>query len=428
MLDLEKYSIKGLANNGLPIYIFGTLKKNIPKILNYLTELQLKCNTVFIEEDLPQDRDYSYVLSICKGLGINVSHLPPAASLFPIGVIVYSVELYERKKWVDFFSTGNKHFLVDAHDLFAYASYIKCEKYFLNSDNLLHHCRSCPASYGNCPIREYNYKKQGLAREKAIEQLLLRCGFICNYACEGCNQFIPYYTEYHKKNFNSDDIINDLCKVAGSLQYINNLWLEGGEAMLWEPLPELINKAVQLDNIGSISILTNGSYIPRNEVLNVISENRERMLVHINAYKVNQNLTKIFSIFERYRIKYYLRDERSNWADFRDTSFKKLSVSELSNIRKRCHHYKRNYNRWILNDGKLFAYCCITGYLTHYLNKYDELSKDHIDIRKIPETNLLEEMDHLYDKSYLDTCNYCALASKTVQDIDVAMQIKQRKI
>jgi hypothetical protein len=421
--DFKQFSMKTIATYNLPIYIFcGSAEENILRLLRYCDAHLLKCAAIFTVNTTCNSEKYTDVLSICARMGICVLSPPIDARDLPKGVLICAADLCERQRWLDAFSKDTAHIVVDVYDLFCYPSYAKCLKYFAKSEHLLTRCRTCDASYRNCPIRERYYENKGEARQKAITRLLVRCGFICNYKCEGCSQFLPYFTDRHKAYFDGGEVINDVGKMAATLQYIDDLWLEGGEAMLWKPFPDLIGEVVKFNNVGEIYVLTNGSYIPSRKVLDVLEENRERIHVEVNAYVANSDLPKLFEAFDRRRIRFALRNEISAWYDFSDTSFRARSADELRNIKNVCALFKRDYDLWILTDGKLSALCCEAGYLTHYLNLYGQCDNDYIDIRETYEGNIPEAMVRLYGKGYLDACNYCAGAFIGNQRIQVARQ------
>jgi organic radical activating enzyme len=425
--DLSKYAMKEIAGRGLPVYIFGTVEESILRLLSYFREYRIECETIFADKTGSIVKDRIDVLSLCAHLGIMVVPPPVDVSALPKGIVIYAGELIERRRWMEYFSRGGYHTVIDANDMFCYTARVKCDKYFANCDNLLLRCRTCVANSGYCPISDNYYRGRGLSRRKSINRLLIRCGFICNYKCDGCSQFIPYFTERHRRNFDGREIIADVKKVAASLQYIQDIWLEGGEAMLWKPFPDLLRSVAALENVGRIFVLTNGSYVPSENVLDALSDHRELIKVEINAYEANSNMPTLFDAFDKRGIAFMLRSEIRHWYDFRDTHFRNRSLAEIKDMKNKCSFFKRNYDQWMLTDGKLSAFCCEAGYLTHYLDKYDEFANDFIAIRQTDADSLSSAMERLYDRAYLDACNYCAGAFYDNTRLKAARQLSRNE-
>jgi organic radical activating enzyme len=424
-LDLSKYSMKEIAGHNLPVYICGAAKESIMRLLNYFREYHVECKALFTDKN-PAAKDHDNAASFCAWLGIDV--VPPPANVMslPKGIVIYAGEPLEAKKWCALFSLGDYHTVLDANDLFSYPTWAKCHKYVAGNGNLLRRCRNCGASSRACPILDSYYRHKGLSRKRSIARLLVRCSFICNYKCDGCSQFIPYFTERHKSNFDGQEIIADTKKVASSLQYIHDIWLEGGEAMLWKPFPDLLRAVAALDNAGQIYVLTNGSYMPSESALDALRDNRERVRVEINAYETNSSLAMLFSALDKRGIEFVLRTEYQYWYDFRDTHFRNRNLDEIEDIRNKCSLFNRHYDQWMLTDGKFSSLCCIAEYIARYLGKHDELAGDFIDIRQTAAEDLPFAMERISDKRYFGACNYCAGAFPGNAHLNVARQLSGR--
>ncbi|MDR1398031.1 MAG: radical SAM protein [Desulfarculales bacterium] len=403
-IDLNKYAMASIASYARPVYICGQVKTSVIKLLRYFKEFNLACAGLFTDKDGPAGKDPDRALHLSACLGIPILPVSDDILTMPPSIIIYAGDLVERDALMGRFSASGRHIVIDAQDLFCYPSWNKCQKYYRNPENLLLRCRTCPANYRHCPLLA---QQKGPGPGKSITRLLLRCGFVCNNRCAGCSQFIPYFKAGHKKHFDGTRIMDDLHKLASALLYIRDLWLEGGEAMLWQPFPRLLRCALALDNVAHIFVLSNGTYVPRREVLAVLGEYSRRVKVEINAYPGNGNLSKVMDAFDHYGVNFMLRPEISGWTDFRAAGFRGRSLEELRDIKNKCLFFKRNDDQWMLTDGKLSAFCCEAGYVIHYLNLYAECENDYIDIRQLPAEAIATAMGKLFRRSYLEACNYC---------------------
>jgi hypothetical protein len=161
--------------------------------------------------------------------------------------------------------------------------------------------------------------------------------------------------------------------------------------------------------------------------LAALREHRERVTVEVNAYPGNSNLSLLFETFDSRGIEFKLRPESGQWFDLRDTSFRGGALDKLRNIKNVCAFYKRNYDQWMLTDGRLSTLCCITDYLRHYLHLHDKLTDDYIDLRQTPDESLVPAMERLYERGYFDACNYCASGFQdNPRRLKAAVQLKKR--
>jgi organic radical activating enzyme len=420
--QIDELALENIKHRNLPVYVHGFEAKTIFRLLRLFDEHQIKCNAVFLKTGSIEANETA--LKWCAERGIPILEPPQTALDIPKGIVICATELFEEKHWIEFYTNKGYHTVYKASTIFAYPSYKRCLENYPVQENLLERCRDCPANCSECPIRTEYYLSKGENCYKAINRLLVRCGFICNYRCDGCCQYIPQFTDDHIRNFSIQEIEGDLVKAVTSIQYVNEVWLEGGEAMLWQGFPKIVEAVARFPNIARMTVLTNGSYIPNEKVMKALSENRERITVEINAYEVNNHLEELTKALENNAIQYKLRNKYNAWVDFTDNSYHDYSDEELyDKIPRKCRFYKRNFDQWMLTDGRLSTFCCQSGYIRHYLRLYEELSSDDINIRDMKVREIPAAMDKMYNRGNSEACRYCAGAFNERFNKDVAKQL-----
>jgi len=87
----------------------------------------------------------------------------------------------------------------------------------------------------------------------------------CSLRCRDCAQLIPYYR--NPVNYPVDKVISDLKKYAGAFDVVPEISLHGGEPFLHPDIAEICRAAAAIPNIVFISFITNGTILPKKEVM-----------------------------------------------------------------------------------------------------------------------------------------------------------------
>lgn len=136
-------------------------------------------------------------------------------------------------------------------------------------------------------------------KNSQIQFLVFWSGTKCSLKCKNCSNLIPYIEQ---KSFDAQECINDLKKLL-KYKKIKIIQLQGGEIFTHPEAAKFINEINKL-NIDSISLTTNGTVIPKEEVLQAI-KNNPNMTVTISNYDcAKQSREKLIKVFEEREIKY----------------------------------------------------------------------------------------------------------------------------
>ncbi|MCZ9940318.1 hypothetical protein OFR41_13640 [Brachyspira hyodysenteriae] len=193
-----------------------------------------------------------------------------------------------------------------------------------------------------------------------------------------------------------------------NFDYVFNFVFLGGEPFIYKELLQLLEYISKYKkHIGEVSIVTNGTILPNNDILNIVKEND--IHIQISNYNVSENyiskLKKLESILITNGINYNINNHLS-WKDFVFP-------------RKGFHLESDNIIKHMLNCNPVFKgvtesrfyFCHIvwsavkSGLIKHNSNDSIDISQKLNDNEKL---NLLKFSLGLFDAKYISLCEFCA--------------------
>ncbi|MBF0329421.1 MAG: radical SAM protein [Nitrospirae bacterium] len=91
----------------------------------------------------------------------------------------------------------------------------------------------------------------------------------CSLRCRDCAQLIPYYE--NPVHFSAESVIDDLTRYAEAFDVVPEISFHGGEPFLHPYLKDICLQAAAIPNIIFISFVTNGTIMPSEDTLRVLS-------------------------------------------------------------------------------------------------------------------------------------------------------------
>lgn len=256
-----------------------------------------------------------------------------------------------------------------------------------------------------------------------IEKLVVKTGSACTLKCEKCGEFNPYLAGKGKAfMLDAESLSRDIYKIAKAVNKIKIVQVAGGEALLHKDLFLLLSYVCAIPNIEKIELVTNGTVIPDEIVLDLLKNFRSKIVVLISDYSASGiDNCAVLQMFEKSQINYrVMRDMR--WQDRSDVSDKKLNEENLKFIASNCASFRKQ-PFFILINGIISAHCCTAGSILHYLSIHDECGEYYKDIRTISDENMLGQLEKIHTVDYLPMCNYC-IPSYDVEYCQAGKQIK----
>jgi hypothetical protein len=180
--------------------------------------------------------------------------------------------------------------------------------------------------------------------------------------------------------------------------------------MLNRDLATVIRASAECGNIGNIYMLTNGTYVPCDEILNAVEDNKHKVHIVINHYDINNDASELTKALCLRGIYYRLR-ENDGWYNFNDITYRGRTVEELKVIYDKCSFDNSDGYYYVLTDGKLNLRCGVANGILYYLKNYEKLTQDWLDIRTLSGKELTKALSDLENKGYLQACNYCVSCS-----------------
>ena len=216
----------------------------------------------------------------------------------------------------------------------------------------------------------------------------------CNLHCDGCSNLMPFYKA--PRHVDIEMLKASLDKIL-ACSHIEELTLLGGEPFVYPHLNEIIDYAVSHKKIKRVKIISNGSFIPKVDVLKSLKNPKVFVSISVYNMTLNTDLDDVLSLNDiKNELHYFV-----NWNDYGGIHKRGLSSEELKRSFKSCASVKCKTLAW----GKLFA-CPRAAHLVG-IGVIDESADTNIDIMNTPIPDLKKQMKNMYKISATPACDYC---------------------
>ena len=188
---------------------------------------------------------------------------------------------------------------------------------------------------------------------------------ICNLNCKNCLNFNPYAKEFFMRDL--EELKKDVDLFFKCVDHIMLFHVSGGEPMLYKYTADIITYINDNygDRIDTLRTVTNGTVVPKDEVLEVLS--KCDIEITVDDYrkavpKFNDNFDRLISKLKEYNIKHYINTVDS-WIDLAPerTDYSGLSDEELINHRDRCSQSWQELRAGKLYNCNYAAYAQVAG-------------------------------------------------------------------
>lgn len=271
-------------------------------------------------------------------------------------------------------------------------------------------------NYGISEENYCSYKELLLIKEYLdkgtiyLPQIIFITNSRCTLTCKGCIEYIPYIQK--KKDFSFEEIISSVDNLFKCAEYVENVQFAGGEAFLHEKLGDIIKycyeKYIVSDRAGNISVVTNATLIPNENLLNALKKYNVHVVMS-NYKKAIQNKCKIeelVEIFEQRGIKYNIENhfnrlESGKWFDMGSPFF----CHNMTEIELKKYFEKCTISCFAVCDSKLFTCNAVRSSIMN-LERIGT-DNDYCDLRVDSKMKFLKYYLGYNDKGYYDFCNFC---------------------
>lgn len=236
----------------------------------------------------------------------------------------------------------------------------------------------------------------------------------CTLNCKYCATFSPYYK--NAKNIEYSECKNAVEKFLNCVEYISEIRLLGGEPFVNAHIGEYIEAFTGNKKIGIIHIYTNGTIIPKKDILKILTN--EKVHIHISNYGHNEEkVKKLMEVLTEWKIKYTER-KYEFWIDMGKVEKHEYSVEQRRRLFQNCLA-KTCYT---IVGNKLFR-CSRAANV--YNMGYNNINAQYVDLdNDEPIDKVKKQIKHLlFEIQELDACNYCLGMDMFHNKINVAEQL-----
>lgn len=278
-------------------------------------------------------------------------------------------------------------------------------------------------------VRMIDYYFREVARELGLKSRFLahRIRVMvtsrCTLNCKECCAFVPYLKNHHDDDW--EKIVADIKVVLNAVNEFQEVELYGGEPMLNSDLPKIVVALRREPKIGQISIISNGTVLPSDELIQAILQDK-RVIFRVSSYgSLSTKLKEVENILKQNNIRHEIIDYKT-W--YKNSQIKKMDETE--------DEIKRKFVSCMEGCGLVYwsgkIYLCQTLPFLLEVNAFPHSDENCFEIRNstLAHDELVEKLRDYIARSttdnYIDACKYCTgkSTSNFKQAVLVAEQAK----
>ncbi len=221
----------------------------------------------------------------------------------------------------------------------------------------------------------------------------------CSLKCKDCSNLMQYYEQ--AKNCDFDEIRDSISALCGIVDGINEFRVIGGEPFMNKDIGKVLSLLIPESKVRKIVIYTNGTIIPRPDLIPVLSDSKVLMLV-TDYGPLSPRMGKLIEFMEKHDIAYYRRPAE-NWTDCARIVKHDRSPEAHHRIFRECCCK----NLFTLISGKLFR--CPFAANADRLRAVPDLPNDYVDMCTPNSRHELKAAIRslIFHRQTLDICDYC---------------------
>jgi hypothetical protein len=235
-----------------------------------------------------------------------------------------------------------------------------------------------------------------------FSSIAVRITEICNLNCKNCFAYVPYY----KKPVHYDEIFLSSCisSLMASVDAVEMMGLTGGEPFLHPEIKEILSSIVQYSNIIQINITTNGTIVPKPDVLDYIAENG--IIIQASNYDtLSANIAELECECAKHGILFLTSPLSLYWVNPHATERFNRSIDANRIIYSNCS--VRKFCDGVIENG-YFEQCpyifrkSVLGMIPRDSSCHVSLTNENISV-----TERRSMMKAVQNKDVLSYCDYC---------------------
>ncbi len=270
-------------------------------------------------------------------------------------------------------------------------------------------CLDCGAETGGCLLYRQYLRKIASGRtilaknpSKKFDWFGYIMGQRCTLKCRDCCERVPYFE--HPVFSECGEILSDCSKIAASSEFIRYIELIGGEPFLHPQFRQVLEGLLQIENVGYVKIFTNGTVVPKADLLEVLKN--PRVVINLSNYTAQakgihlENIRRTREALEARKIRYVFSESKewTDWGGFHDRG---RGDGELAYNAAHCFCY--NCHR--VFQGKLYR--CPHQYAGIQQGRMEPVEGEYIDLNAWGPEELARKLDAFEELPFTDACRRC---------------------
>lgn len=225
-----------------------------------------------------------------------------------------------------------------------------------------------------------------------------------------CGVLVPQYD--YRPHMTVPEFADTLSAVFDIVDHVRKLQITGGEPLLHTDLPRMFAECFKYaDKFEKLWLFTNCSVPIREGLLNILRQNRHKVIVHCSDYGVEPGvaggIVKMLrenEIDHKY-LKYYGDAQYCDgWVDQGDFIRHFRTGEALKQVFASCAHVKRG-GSWYVRGGQM--HWCGRSIRGCEVGKIPLAEKDYLDIFHGSVGQRRQKLSALLGAEYITACDYC---------------------
>lgn len=233
--------------------------------------------------------------------------------------------------------------------------------------------------------------------------LVVSVGQACNFKCRDCGNFAPVSPSEFKR-YEVNDIKKDLTKLFENVESIEDLQIQGGEPLLYSDLEELLDFLHEnKSKVHKITIATNGSIVPDNQLMECFKRND--VCVRVSDYGIEgESCSLLMEKLRQWDIRSYLYSFASGKAMWYDCGGKNAGGGSKREVRKR--YYLCDFRGCLTLERGELSYCS-RATNSYVIQGFTRKISDYFSIREQDNNFRIRLAKYLVFRHPMQACRHC---------------------
>lgn len=220
----------------------------------------------------------------------------------------------------------------------------------------------------------------------------------CSLLCRDCTHLIPYYC--NRKHHSMVEVRIALERLFTVVNKVQDFVILGGEPLLHPELPGLLRWCSQRDQIETITILTNGTIVPKDICLEALIETKTR--IRVSDYGILSAKKKLLEKrCKDHSIPFYMNKDK--WVALGNGEHHNYTIEQQKQMFTNCPFSVEH----VLLGGKLFR--CAHGGHMHQMGMVKLKTDEYIELldETTEKAKLEKQIKNYLDMDSIKACCYC---------------------